>query len=192
MGVLGRLDEGGGHPTLHPVSLLGSAALSHHSGSCWPGARAGWDVRAAGRRAEAYFSFWFLHTHEGPWVSEHTPGQHPVNLDARSGLPMPSGSWGVSGPSPTSGNQEGRKAGLSPPTRTWGTGTPWPRMTVPLNLSPRCQNLPITSILRTLYLFGGKDTHTHTHTRTHTHAHTRTHTVILCRQAPMKRVKSAW
>ena len=48
MGVLGRLDEGGGHPTLHPVSLLGSAALSHHSGSCWPGARAGWDVRAAG------------------------------------------------------------------------------------------------------------------------------------------------
>ena len=51
--------------------------------------------------------------------------------------------------------EPGRKAGLSPPTRTWGTGTPWPRMTVPLNLSPRCQNLPITSILRTLYLFGG-------------------------------------
>lgn len=39
------------YPTLHPFSLLGSASLSHHSGSCWPGARAGWDVRAAGRRA---------------------------------------------------------------------------------------------------------------------------------------------
>lgn len=150
--------------TPHPAPCF-SPGLCHSESPLWQllAGSQGWVGCEGGRQAgrEAYFSFWFLlHTHEGPWISEHTPGQHPVNSDARSGLPTPSGSWAVSGPSPTSGNQEGRKAGLSPPTRTWGTGTPWPRMTVPLNLSPRCQNLPITSILRTLYLFGGKDTHT--------------------------------
>lgn len=40
--------KGASPPTLHPVSLLSLAALSHHSGSCWRRARAGWDSRAGG------------------------------------------------------------------------------------------------------------------------------------------------
>lgn len=162
-GGSGKAEDNGDDPLPHPAPFF-SPGLCHSESPLWQllAGSQGWVGCEGGRQAgrEAYFSFWLLlHTHKGPWVSEHTPGQHPVNPDARSGLPTPSGSWAVSGPSPTSGNQEGRKTGLSPSTRAWGTGNPRPRMTVSLNLSPRCQNLPITSILRTIE-FGGKERHT--------------------------------
>ena len=118
----------GGTP--HPASCFSPglcSSVSHYSGSSWPGARAGWDMRVAGRQVGrptlASTGGGFSSTPTRALGSQSThPGTRPVNPEARSRLPIPSGSWAASATitHPWEPGRKKRAACLHPP----GPGEP--------------------------------------------------------------------